>query len=190
MPKTPDRRLGTIAWVDLTVPDAPQLREFYAAVTGWVPEALSMGDYDDYVMNAPVSGTAAAGVCHSRGANADLPQQWIVYIIVDDLDKRLAECRARGGNVIAGPKSMGGTARYAVIRDPAGAVAALYAGALPSAPDTKPKKKLARRPAKKRSSATRKSRRKTTRASTGKPTPKRTRSSTSGASKKRRSRAR
>jgi uncharacterized protein len=189
MPKTPDRRLGTIAWVDLTVPDAPQLREFYAAVTGWVPEALSMGDYDDYVMNAPVSGTATAGVCHSRGANADLPQHWIVYIIVDDLDKRLAECRARGGDVIAGPKSMGGTARYAVIRDPAGAVAALYAGALPSVPESKPKKKPAKPSAKKRSSSAGKSRRKTGRQPTAASTRKRPRPATR-AVKKRRSRAR
>jgi predicted enzyme related to lactoylglutathione lyase len=31
--------------------------------------------------------------------------------------------------VIAGPKSFGGSARYAVIRDPAGAVAGLYQAA-------------------------------------------------------------
>jgi hypothetical protein len=153
-----------------------------------------MGDYDDYVMNAPGNGTATAGVCHSRGANADLPSQWIVYIIVDDLDARLAECRARGGEVVAGPKSMGGTARYAVIRDPAGAVAALYAGALPRAPESKPKRNSARRPAKKRSASGgktgRKTGRRTTTVSARKPAGKRARGSSPRVSRKRRSGAR
>lgn len=44
--------------------------------------------------------------------------------VVAELDSSLAACAARGGAVLAGPKSMG-TARYAVIRDPAGAVVAL-----------------------------------------------------------------
>lgn len=34
--------------------------------------------------------------------------------------------RARGGALVAGPKNMGPDARYAVIKDPAGAVAGLY----------------------------------------------------------------
>jgi len=118
---------GTIAWADLTVADADGVRDFYAQVTGWTPQALAMkGGYDDYVMNAPGSGQAVAGICHARGPNADIPPQWVMYIIVSDLDASLAECTARGGAVINGPKSMGGTARYAMIRDPAGAVAALY----------------------------------------------------------------
>lgn len=61
-----------------------------------------------------------------NGCNADLPPQWLIYIVVADLNTSLLECEARGGVVVAGPKSMGGRARYAVIRDPAGAVAALY----------------------------------------------------------------
>jgi predicted enzyme related to lactoylglutathione lyase len=49
-----------------------------------------------------------------------------LFIVVADLKARLAECEVRRGVVVAGPKSMGGQARYAVIRDPAGAVAALH----------------------------------------------------------------
>ncbi|HEY9449285.1 MAG TPA: hypothetical protein VIQ60_06005 [Gemmatimonadaceae bacterium] len=56
---------GTIGWADLTVADAEHIRDFYAAVTGWVPQPLSMGDYADYVMTAP--GTAAPGGCLMSG---------------------------------------------------------------------------------------------------------------------------
>lgn len=55
-----------------------------------------------------------------------MPAQWLAYIVVADLDASLAECKTRGGAVVAGPKNMGPGARYAVIRDPAGAVAGLY----------------------------------------------------------------
>ncbi len=118
--------VGSIGWIDLTVADAPGVRDFYAAVAGWKASEVAMGEYSDFTMHEPGSGKAVTGVCHARGENADLPAQWIVYIIVADLDASLAECRARGGAVVSGPKKMGPVARYAVIRDPAGAVAALF----------------------------------------------------------------
>ena len=116
---------GTIGWIDLTVEDAEAVRDFYARVTGWRPEPVTMGGYDDFNMVAPGSGQPAAGVCHARGANASLPPAWMIYIVVDDLDASVDACRQNGGEVVAGPRSMGGD-RYCVIRDPAGAVAALY----------------------------------------------------------------
>ncbi|HVR42058.1 MAG TPA: VOC family protein [Thermoanaerobaculia bacterium] len=116
-------KTGAIVWTDLTVPDADAIRDFYSSVVGWRPEAVDMGGYSDYNM-AGANGEPAAGVCWARGSNADLPAQWLVYVTVADLDASLAECSKRGGDLVAGPKSMG-THRYAVIRDPAGAVCAL-----------------------------------------------------------------
>ena len=77
-------------------------------------------------MTVPGTGTPAAGICHARGVNADLPPVWMVYLVVGDLEASLASVREGGGAVLAGPKRMGPGSAYAVIRDPAGAVAALY----------------------------------------------------------------
>jgi len=117
-------RPGTITWTDLTVDQADTLRDFYASVTGWAPEPVSMGSYADYVMN-DADGEAAAGICHARGSNADLPPQWLVYITVEDLDHSIAECQLLGGAVLTPPRGYAG-GRYCVIKDPAGAVCALY----------------------------------------------------------------
>ena len=114
---------GTIAWHDLTVADAPALRDFYQAVAGWTPEAVPMGDYSDFVMRA--GGEDVAGVCHARGSNAGLPAQWLLYITVADLDHSVAECQRLGGRTLTPIRSYGG-GRYCVIQDPAGAVCALY----------------------------------------------------------------
>ena len=117
--------VGTIAWTDLTVENAEQVRDFYQQVVGWEPAEVDMGDYHDYAMNAPASGRAVAGVCHARGMNADLPPQWLIYITVENLDQSISRCTELGGQVIAGPKGAGGEGRYCVIRDPAGAAAVL-----------------------------------------------------------------
>ena len=120
-----DTENGKIGWIDITVDDAEGLRDFYANVAGWVPENVDMGEYADFNMTTPDSGTPAAGICHSRGSNAALPRQWLIYIVVPDADASAAACLEHGGKVLVGPKDMGG-GRFAVIEDPSGAVAALY----------------------------------------------------------------
>jgi predicted enzyme related to lactoylglutathione lyase len=126
---------GSVIWVDLTVPDAGAIRDFYSAVVGWRPQGLDMGGYDDFNMIPPDGDAPAAGICHARGENADLPPQWLVYITVADLDESVKRCLELGGQVIAGPRLMNG-AGFCVIRDPAGAAAALYAPAASETDDT------------------------------------------------------
>jgi predicted enzyme related to lactoylglutathione lyase len=116
---------GTIVWCDLTVPDASAIRDFYARVVGWRAEPVNMGGYTDFNMMPPDGGDAAAGICYARDANADLPPQWLLYIVVDDVDDSAAECVKLGGAIVSPPRSMG-AGRICVIRDPAGAVCALY----------------------------------------------------------------
>jgi predicted enzyme related to lactoylglutathione lyase len=122
----PKPRPGTIGWCDLSVPDAAPLRDFYRAVVGWETSEVDMCGYSDYGVHPPGGGDMLAGICHARGANAGLPPAWLVYITVADLDAAIAACRALGGEVISGPREMAGQGRYCVIRDPAGAAAALY----------------------------------------------------------------
>ena len=122
----PPTAIGSIGWVDLTVPDAERVKQFYAAVVGWAPEPVDMGGYADFNMTSPSNGQPMAGVCHRRGVNADLPAQWLIYIDVPDLDASMSRAVELGGRILAGPKGFGGQGRYCVIEDPAGAVAALF----------------------------------------------------------------
>jgi len=126
MSETPQLPPGIIAWSDLTVPNADEVRDFYSSVVGWMAAPVEMGDYQDYSMMSESSEQPIAGVCHKRGSNKNLPSQWLIYITVEDLDASIKSCNELGGSVVDGPRSMGGGARYCVIRDPAGAVAALY----------------------------------------------------------------
>lgn len=114
---------GAVVWADLTVPDAEATRDFYADVVGWQVKSHAMGDYDDYELLA-ADGRSVAGVCHARGSNADMPPQWLLYVVVDDAAAAADRCRAAGGEVVTGPRAMGGQ-QIVVVKDPAGAMLAL-----------------------------------------------------------------
>jgi predicted enzyme related to lactoylglutathione lyase len=117
--------IGSILWRDLTVADAARVRDFYTAVVGWESSPVDMGGYSDFNMMPPGSHEPLAGVCHARGSNADLPPVWLMYIVVQDVDRSAVECVRLGGRVVAGPRGMSG-GRVCVIQDPAGATCALY----------------------------------------------------------------
>jgi len=118
--------IGSITWCDLTVPNAEAVKDFYSKVVGWKPEAVSMGDYNDFSMKAPDSDKVAAGVCHARGVNAQLPSQWLIYITVKDVENSASVCVESGGKIVVPVKKIGSYGTYCVIKDPAGAVCALF----------------------------------------------------------------
>lgn len=111
-------------WVDLTVTNAPAVRDFYMAALGWKSVPVSMGDYDDFAMES--DGHVVAGICHAKGVNSGLPPVWLPYFKVQSLEKSLEVCRQRGGLQLTQIRTMGDTMRYAVIRDPAGAYAVVF----------------------------------------------------------------
>ncbi|MDZ4744857.1 MAG: VOC family protein [bacterium] len=137
-------QIGEILWHDLTVEHASDVKDFYKEVVGWTVSEVPMKGYVDYGMHgmnrastiqnasaADVEGASSgtgdmvAGVCHARGSNANIPPQWLMYVRVADVDVSVKKAVENGGEVIDGPRPYG-DARFAVVKDPAGAVLALY----------------------------------------------------------------
>ncbi|KXI28791.1 VOC family protein [Paraglaciecola hydrolytica] len=119
--------VGNIAWFDLTVADADSVKEFYKSVIGWQENPIDMGGYNDYSMQTPDSLTDVAGICHARGPNKDLPAQWLLYFKVADLKASIHAVTQAGGEVLMPVKNLSSSSHYTVIKDPAGAVCAIYA---------------------------------------------------------------
>jgi predicted enzyme related to lactoylglutathione lyase len=118
--------VGSFSWADLTVDNAEEIKDFYASVVGYSFTEVDMGGYSDYCMNSPEDGHTKSGICHAKGGNKDLPPMWLIYFYVANLDESLEKLISLGGQIITGPKSYGEDARYAVIKDPAGACCALF----------------------------------------------------------------
>lgn len=115
--------IGRIAWLDLTVADAPATRDFYRQVIGWSVQEVDMEDegesYVDYNMLSE-DGSPAAGICHARGGNEFLPPVWIIYLTVGDLDESLRRVPVEGGKIIKAVQGANGEYVYAVVQDPVG----------------------------------------------------------------------
>ena len=116
--------IGTVGWFDLTVADADGLRTSTArspaGASNWCRWATTT---TTSTINR--EGGVVSGICHARGPNTGLPPRWLAYVTVADLEASLAACSARGGKVIAGPRSLGEYGTFCVICDPAGAHMAL-----------------------------------------------------------------
>lgn len=117
--------VGSIAWFDLTVPDADGIRDFYASVIGWDVERVDLGEYSDYAMKQPGDGKGVSGICHARGVNAGQPPIWMAYIQVENLNASVDRAVELGGEIVSDRREPGNAWSFVVIRDPAGAVLAL-----------------------------------------------------------------
>lgn len=118
-------QVGRIGWTDLTVPDAQGVRQFYETVVGWTADPVDMGGYNDFCMKPPASTDVVAGICHARGENSDLPAAWLIYVTVADIEASARRVTELNGQILRPIRSAGG-GRMCVIKDPAGAVLALY----------------------------------------------------------------
>ena len=118
-------KYGEIGWIDLTVADAAEVKSFYAAVVGWEMSEVPVADYCDYCVHPTAEADPIAGICHQRGANAEMPSQWLMYVTVEDLQQSMQQCEALGGKVLVRDRDLGSHGRLSVIEDPAGAVCGL-----------------------------------------------------------------
>lgn len=137
------KKLGEMAWMDLTVVNAKVVSQFYQAVLGWDIEPVNMTEndesYQDFVMTSvnttvedeqlesPDSSPSSlmTGICHARGDNQDMPAVWLPYFLVKDLDESILKVTNNGGALETKIKKIGSD-RFVVIKDPAGAMVAIY----------------------------------------------------------------
>jgi predicted enzyme related to lactoylglutathione lyase len=110
---------GCMVWNELATPDVAAAVEFYRELLGWEGE---------------IDATGYATVRTSSGVNGGIrPLQdgeataWLVYFATGSADDAAEHVRDAGGAIIAGPMDVT-VGRIAVVRDPQGAVLALYEG--------------------------------------------------------------
>lgn len=123
--------VGRIAWLDLTVSNARATSDFYRHVVGWSVQDVEMTDGDERYADCNMiggDGNPAAGVCHARGANADVPPVWMIYLPVGDLAESLRRVEEEGGRIIKAVQGEDANYAYAAIQDPAGVSLALVPG--------------------------------------------------------------
>jgi hypothetical protein len=110
---------GCLVWNELATPDVERASAFYRDLLGWEIESDATGYAT--IRNA---GGLNGGMRPLRDGE---PPNWLLYFSVPAVDDAAAHVRASGGELVVEP--MEATAgRIAVIRDPQGAMLAVYEG--------------------------------------------------------------
>lgn len=110
---------GCMVWNELASPDVDRSAAFYRDLLGWQGEPDASG-YATIRAGDAING----GIRPLQDGEAPA---WMVYFSIASADEAARKVRAAGGAIIAGPMDAI-VGRIAVVRDPQGAVLALYEG--------------------------------------------------------------
>jgi predicted enzyme related to lactoylglutathione lyase len=112
---------GAFHWNELMTHDAERAKAFYTHTLGWSFDAMPMDGFTYWIVKA--GDQAAGGMIEMNGPEFDdVPEHWLGYVAVDDVDARLARAVAAGGAALRQPFDIAGVGRIAILRDAAGAV--------------------------------------------------------------------
>ena len=115
---------GRFVWNELNTSNVEKAKAFYSEALGWEfvgqPMDMSVGTY--WLIKCGDAGIG--GMFELTGPHFQhVPDHWLPYIGVDDIDGRVAKATANGATILRAPFDVPGVGRIAIIRDPSGAVA-------------------------------------------------------------------
>lgn len=110
---------GALRWVELMTRKPEAAAEFYPSVLGWTGTPAPEIGYTRWSIDGDEFGGMMAMVGDQWPA--DLPDHWMVYFQVADVDASCATLKELGGSVSVGPFDAAGVGRVAIVGDDAGA---------------------------------------------------------------------
>ncbi|MGH7185975.1 MAG: VOC family protein [Pseudomonadota bacterium] len=112
---------GNFHWNELMTRDAERAKKFYVASVGWTFDAMPMPNGTYWV--AKIGGKPVGGILSMSGPEFEgVPEQWMAYLAVDDVDARLKQATAAGAKVMREPFDVPMVGHIAIIKEPGGAV--------------------------------------------------------------------
>ncbi len=111
----------TYSWNELMTRDIEAAKPFYASVFGWTYEEMDMGPMGTYNVIAGGENNGLGGLMSMPPGMPDMvPNHWMVYFTVADIEATVAKVTGNGGQVTSGPMALPGIGTTAVVHDPAG----------------------------------------------------------------------
>jgi len=111
---------NTKAFSGFAVDDVDKAREFYADTLGWSFEGMPMENGTYWVAKA--GGEMVGGLFPLASPQFDgVPESWMAYIAVDDVDTRVKKAQAAGATLMRPIFDIPGVGRIAILKEPGGA---------------------------------------------------------------------
>ena len=112
---------GTFYWNELMTRNAEKAKAFYAATLGWTYDAMPMPEGGTYWI-AKAGGAPAGGIFPLEGPQFEgVPEHWLPYVAVDDVDARAGQVEAAGGKIHRPSFDIPGVGRIVILEDSNGA---------------------------------------------------------------------
>jgi predicted enzyme related to lactoylglutathione lyase len=111
---------GTFCWNELLTRDVECAKKFYADTIGWSFEPMHM-DWGIYWI-ANSGDKKVGGMFELTSPEYDgVPESWMAYVAVDDVDKRVAKALKAGAKLMKPVFDIPGVGRIAILMQPGGA---------------------------------------------------------------------
>jgi predicted enzyme related to lactoylglutathione lyase len=112
---------GTFYWNELMTRNVEAAKKFYADTLGWSYDAMPMPGGGTYTL-AMCGGEPVGGIFDITGAEyKDVPESWMSYIAVDNVDERIKKATKAGAKVMKPAFDVPGVGRIAILLEPGGA---------------------------------------------------------------------
>jgi predicted enzyme related to lactoylglutathione lyase len=112
---------GHFHWNELLTKDVERSKRFYGDVIGWTFESMPAPDGATYWI-ASIGGQPVAGLFPTdRAELGHLPEVWMSYLAVDDVDARVNKAVAAGAKLMRPIFDVPHVGRIAILTEPGGA---------------------------------------------------------------------
>jgi len=112
---------GKFYWNELMARDVAKAKKFYADTLGWSFDAMPMSGGGTYWV-AKIGDVPVGGIFDIGGPDyAGVPEGWMPYIAVDDVDARAKKAVAAGARIMKPAFDVPNVGRIVILREPGGA---------------------------------------------------------------------
>jgi hypothetical protein len=112
---------GQFHWNELMTRDVARAKKFYADTLGWSFDSMQIPGDASYTI-AMVDGEPVGGISDINGPEYEgVPEGWMSYIAVDDVDARVKKATKAGAKVMTPAFDVPDVGRIVILAEPGGA---------------------------------------------------------------------
>jgi hypothetical protein len=112
---------GRFHWNELLARDVDAAKKFYADTIGWTYDGMPMPDGQTYWV-AKMGDQPVAGIFDISGPGYQgVPDGWMPYLGVDDVEARAKKAVAAGARIVKPAFDVPGVGRIVILMEPGGA---------------------------------------------------------------------
>jgi predicted enzyme related to lactoylglutathione lyase len=116
-----DNPHGKFVWNELMTHDVEKAKAFYKDVIGWKYDTMPGPEGTYWIIKSGDTGIGGMFPME-KPEMKQMPEQWLSYIAVDDIDARCKKAKAAGAKVMREPFDIPDVGRIAILTEPGGAM--------------------------------------------------------------------